>query len=171
MAGKEGGELWRHAVRGLFQMLIERVTQVAIGNQGLTKPQSGVGDALFNPGVLALHVALQPLTQVAPHLTQVAVKGLVVLEIGFDVLGFSGGFRVVFQVFDQLQHRPVKGLADLVGAVVAHVIQNGIDRVRHHFGALISQPLGRKNHRFARMFGLQPVDNLRGDKITRAVAL
>ncbi|MNY60415.1 hypothetical protein D3C86_1969640 [compost metagenome] len=51
-----------------------------------------------------------------------------------------------------------------MGAVVADVIKNRIDRVRHQLGALIAEPLGWQHFRLARVFRLQPVDDLRGNK-------
>jgi len=171
MAGQERGKLRRHAMGSLLEVFVQRGAQVGIRHQGFTKPQPGVGEALLDAGVVALHIGLQPLAQVGPHLTQIAVKGLVVLQILFDVLRFSRGFRIVFQVFHQLQHRAIEGLTDLVGAVMADVIQDGIHRIRDQLGALIPQPLGGQDHRLARVFGLQPVDDLRGDKVAGGVAL
>jgi hypothetical protein len=37
--------------------------------------------------------------------------------------------------------------------------------------ALIAQPLGGQHHRLARVLGLQPVDNLVGNKVPRAFPL
>ncbi len=89
----------------------------------------------------------------------------------FDVLGFFRHFRIVFQVVDKFQRGAVKRLADLMRAVMADVVQQGIHRVRHHLGALIAQPFRWQHHRLAWMFGLKPVDYLRGNKISRAFPL
>ena len=88
-----------------------------------------------------------------------------------DVVGFRRHLRIVFQVVDKLQRGAVERLADLVRAVMADIVQQRVHRVRHHLRALIAQPLGGQHHRLARVFGLQPVDNLIGNKVPRALPL
>ena len=171
MARQECRKIRRDAVRGLLQMLVQRRTQAGIIRQRLTKPQPGVGDTLLHAGIVALHVIFQPLAQVSPHFTQVAVKCFIILQIVLDVVGFGRHLRVVFQVVDKLQRGAVKCPTDLVRAVVADIIQQRVHRVRHHLCALIAQPLGGQHHRLARMLGLQPVDDLVRDKFPRALAL
>ena len=158
-------------MRGLLQMLVQRRPQAGVVRQRFAKPQPGVGDALLHAGILALHIRLQPLAQVGPHLPQIAVKRLVVFQVVLNVVGFCRHLRIVFQVVDKLQRGAVKRLADLVRAVVADIVQQRVNRVRYHLRTLIAQPLGGQHHRLARVLGLQPVDNLVGNKVPRAFPL
>jgi len=48
MARQERGEIRRHAVRGLLQMLIQRRPQAGVVGQRFAKPQPGVGDTLLH---------------------------------------------------------------------------------------------------------------------------
>ncbi len=171
MARQERGEIRRHAVRGLLQMLIQRRPQAGVVGQRFAKPQPGVGDTLLHAGIIALHVIFQPLAQVSPHFPQIAVKGLIILEVVFDILGFRRHLRIVFQIVDELDRGAVKRLTNLVRAVVADIVQQRVHRVRHHLRALIAQPLGGQHHRLARMLGLKPVDDLVGNKFPRAFPL
>ena len=54
---------------------------------------------------------------------------------------------------------------------MADIVEDRVHRIGDQLGALIAEPLGRQHHRFARMLGFEPVNDLRGDKVPRTVAL
>lgn len=58
-----------------------------------------------------------------------------------------------------------------MGAIVADIIQQRIDRVRNQFSAVLAEPFSRQDFRFQRVFSLQPADDLLGNKTPLTVAL